>query len=145
MLATLQQIHLIATTFMTGVILVVHFNLYPLFRSLKEDSFQECMKRHQFSITWIVFPPMLAELICSLALVWVLHTPASLAAAALTCGVWLITGLQSAPAHERLLTCFDPAVFRNLMRWNGVRVLLWIAKLAILLSQGSIANPTSTS
>jgi len=143
--ATLQLTHLVATAFMTGVILVVHFNLYPLFADVRSESFTGCMRRHQFAITWIVFPAMLAELLCSLALAREERSASSLAAAGLTCGIWIITAARSAPAHGRLLRGFDPAAFRSLMRWNGVRVLFWVAKLAILLSQGSIANPTSTS
>ena len=58
----LALLHLIPTTFMAGVIWFVQVVHYPLFRGVGEHAFRCYEERHTVLTTWVVLPPMVAEL-----------------------------------------------------------------------------------
>lgn len=131
-------VNLASTLFMTGVMVFVRVVHYPLFEGVGVDEFRAYHARHVQLTTWVVAPPMLAELALSLVLV-VVRPPGSgpvlvwagLAAAVLT---WGVTGLCSVPAHEVLSRGFDPDAHRRLTSTDLIRLAGWSAHSIILLA-----------
>lgn len=127
-------LHFTSTVFMTGVIWLVQLVHYPSFQYIKSDEFPKFCQFHQNSITWVVGPMMVFELISGLYLVF-----SPLASAKLYLGlglialVWLSTFFLSVPLHTKLLLGPDPEVIRNLVLTNWPRTLLWTLRSIILL------------
>ena len=120
-----------ACSYMTGVILLIHFIHYPAFRLIQTEEFKSFSKMHSSRITWIVFPPMVLELGLSIFLYSRERSIANFLLLIANILIWGITGLKSAPAHERLSKGFDQKVYLDLMRWNRARVFLWCFRLLI--------------
>ena len=89
----LALLHLIPTTFMAGVIWFVQVVHYPLFRAVGERAFRSYEERHTVLTTWVVLPPMVAELGLSLWLL--LQAPADAAAIA-----WVGSGAGMMPSFR---------------------------------------------
>ena len=133
----LALLHLIPTTFMAGVIWFVQVVHYPLFRGVGEHAFRSYEERHTVLTTWVVLPPMVAEL--GLASWLVLHAPAEAqalawAGAAMVALIWLCTFVVQVPCHARLSEGFDPNVWRRLVTTNWLRTALWSARVALALA-----------
>jgi hypothetical protein len=126
-------LQLIACSFMTGIILLIHLIHYPAFTRIKDSEFKSFSKAHSQRITWIVFPAMLIELGSSILLYR--HQPSLLNTSLLISNllIWSITALKSAPAHTKLSNGFNLETYSDLMIWNRARVLLWCSRLLILI------------
>ncbi len=130
----LTLLHLLPTAFMTGVIWFVQVVHYPLFAAVDKRSFRAYEERHATRTTWVVLPPMVAEL--GLA-AWLVvrapaeHHPAAVAGAALVGVIWLSTFAVQVPCHARLSSGFSPAAWRLLVRSNWLRTAMWSARLAL--------------
>jgi len=132
--AQLALLHLLPTAFMTGVIWFVQVVHYPLFAAVDERSFRAYEERHTVLTTWVVLPPMVAEL--ALAGWLVARAPveahaAAVAGAAMVGGIWLSTFAVQVPCHARLGSGFCPRAWRLLVRSNWLRTALWSARLAL--------------
>jgi hypothetical protein len=130
-------LHAAATLTMFGVILVVQFVHYPLFRLVGTGSFAAYQSAHMTRITWIVLPAMTAELLTAIALVgWQpLGIPAWQAwtGLGLVLLIWASTGLVQAPIHQSLTAGFDPSAHRRLVATNGVRTGAWTLRAGLVL------------
>ncbi len=62
--------HAAATLFMTGVIWFVQVVHYPLYRLVSVAEFARYETAHTFWTTIVVAPPMVAEMVTALWLVW---------------------------------------------------------------------------
>ena len=132
----LALLHLIPTTFMAGVIWFVQVVHYPLFRGVGERAFRSYEERHTVLTTWVVLPPMVAELGLSLWLL--LQAPADAAAiawvgAAMVAALWLSTFAVQVPCHAKLSEGFDQQAWRRLVATNWLRTALWSARVAVAL------------
>lgn len=133
----LALLHLLPTAFMTGVIWFVQVVHYPLFAAVDAQSFRAYEERHAMRTTWVVLPPMVAEL--GLAAWLVLRAPtehhtAAVAGAALVGAIWLSTFAVQVPCHARLASGFSPAAWRLLVWSNWLRTGMWSARLALASS-----------
>ena len=134
---TLLLVHTAATLAMWGVILVVQFVHYPLFRLVGTPTYAEYQAEHMRRITWIVAPLMTTELVTAGLLVWT--PPAALPAwqawvgLALVVFIWGATGLVQVPLHSRLTDGFDAAAHRRLVRTNGLRTAAWTLRAGLAL------------
>ncbi len=116
----------IPCAFLTGLILTIHFIHYPTFRFIKTEEFKAFVTWHGNTITPIVFPAMLAELIFAILLFYTEHSARSLVNLASVLMLWAITGLKSSKTHSQLIkTGFSLPLHRELLRWNQVRTILW--------------------
>ena len=140
---TLLLITLLATAMMAGLswfISVVH---YPLFARVGEAGWIAYHHAHSVRTTYVVVPPMVAELGGSAVLV--LDRPAGVSAAAAVAGLalaasaWLATFLLSVPDHGRLARGWDPAVGRRLVRGHHLRTALWSAHAVLLCAMVAAA------
>lgn len=133
---TLLLVTLLAAAMMAGLswfISVVH---YPLFARVGEENWKAYHEVHSFRTTFVVVPPMVAELGGSALIL--LDRPAGVGAGAaaaslaLAAAAWLVTFALSVPDHERLAQGYDAAVGRRLTRGHHLRTLLWSVHAVLL-------------
>jgi hypothetical protein len=125
-------LQLLACSYMTGVILLIHFIHYPAFQLVRDEEFKAFSKMHAKRITWIVFPPMVLELGLSIFLYSRERSIMNSSLLLANILIWGITGLKSAPTHDRLSYGFDHGAYLDLMRWNRARVWLWCFRLVVI-------------
>lgn len=137
MTSLLFLLHLASTLFMAGVIWFVQVVHYPLFARTAATEFPAYELTHTRLTTFVVAPPMLAELASALLLLWM--RPASVSK--LQCGIgvallsviWLSTFALQVPAHNSLSAGFDPAVHRKLLSTNWLRTAAWTLRGILVL------------
>ena len=116
---------------MVGVILFVHRVHYPLFDRYAVETFSATEALHQARTFGVVFPPMILELLTSLALLC--HPPRGVPAwqpwlGAALVGVWgFSTALVQIRLHEKLGAGFDLTLHKKLVSSNRLRVAAWLA------------------
>lgn len=134
----INELHLVSTVFMVGLIVFVQAVHYPLMAGVGEERFVAYERAHTVRTGWVVVPPMVAELASS---VWLAAAPPSpelravaLAGLGLVGVVWISTGLLQAPAHGRLVHGFDAVVHRRLVVTNWIRTVAWLARVPVALA-----------
>ncbi len=131
------MIQVAATWFMVGLIWLIQIVHYPLFAEVGLDTFSRYSARHQFLITWIVGPVMVAELLTAAILAWYPPSPPTSlwlkAGLALLLVIWVSTAVLQALQHGRLSAGFDLDRIHALVRWNWIRTIAWTARGLILL------------
>ena len=114
---------------MVGLIWLIQIVHYPLFAFVGKDAFVSYASQHVRSITLIVAPIMLIELVTSIALFsfrppavqkWMVILGMFLVAVA-----WISTWLLQIPAHEKLVSGFDSAAYLRLVGTNWIRTIAW--------------------
>lgn len=117
---TLFLAQLASTLFMTGLIWFVQIVHYPLFPSVGPRAFPRYEQLHAQRTGWVVFPPMLVELLTALAALLPrlrpaqLSCPEAITSAALVLLLWLSTALLQIPLHNTLQqTAFDGTQLPN--------------------------------
>lgn len=125
----LLLVHLAATLVMVGIIWFVQVVHYPLFSCVGAAGFTSYSDAHSRLTTYVVGPPMLAEMATVLLLV--LFRPASVPGYAIWLGiillaiVWLSTALLQIPRHKSLGAGFDDGAWKALVVSNWVRTIAW--------------------
>lgn len=130
-----------STLFMTGLIWFVQVVHYPLFGRVARhdaDAWRAYHAAHCRLTGYVVFGPMVVELLSAAWLVFgsrpkgMGFSPAGdgLLAALVT---WGVTGLASMPDHNRLASGFDAATHGRLVRLNVLRTIAWTYHAGILL------------
>jgi len=145
----LTILHAAATLLMTGVVLCIAVVHYPLFAKVGRDAWAAYEAAHVVSITWIVGPLMLAEVVLAVLLVVMPPAPVSAAANAVTNAslvtptvlawiglgllavCWGVTFFLSVPQHGRLAAGWDDPTHAALVWWNWVRTLAWCARSVV--------------
>jgi len=126
-------VHFTSTVFLTGVIWLVQLVHYPSFQFVKGDEFQKFCQFHQNSITWVVGPAMVVEVLTGIYLVLSPIASGKLyLGLALIALLWLSTFFLSVPLHTKLLDGPNPEVIRNLVWTNWPRTLLWTVRSILL-------------
>ncbi|MEM9789540.1 MAG: hypothetical protein AAF842_03940 [Planctomycetota bacterium] len=137
MAVTLYLVQLAATGLMAGLILFVGVVHYPLFSSVGQDAFAAYEARHQRLTTLVVMPTMLTELTMAIAALWLRPSwfSPTLAIAGLTmlAAIWASTFFVQVPLHTRLSRGFAASHHRALVVTNVARMILWPARLVLLL------------
>jgi len=136
MLSNLQLVSLFISWSLTVLVWIIQLVHYPSFRFIDSAKFTEFHRHHTRSITVIVIPLMLGELIVSFLLAYQNgFTLLETTALAMVIGVWLSTFFIQIPLHDRLNTGFSIKAANRLVNTNWIRTLLWTSK-AILLTWG---------
>jgi hypothetical protein len=135
---TIETLHLVATLFMAGVIVFVQVVHYPLMRHVGAAEFLGYERQHTVRTGWVVIPPMVVELGCSLWIAAMSLGSADAAMAlvglALLAVIWVSTGLLQGPAHGRLIRGFDAEVHRRLLLTNWIRTVAWLARIPVAVA-----------
>ncbi len=129
----LYLIQWVSCAWMCGLILLIHFIHYPSFELIQESKFKWFASDHARRITPIVFPAMVIELIGSGLLCWFDFSIVNLVNLLLVLLIWMITAIKSARSHASFAEKgFSKPVFGDLMKWNRVRMSLWLFRFVLL-------------
>jgi hypothetical protein len=154
-------VQLVSTLLMTGVIWFVQVVHYPLFawaadapgtdardprgiggadagRTSVDHAWPRYAAEHGRRTTWIVAPPMLAELASAAALVhwrpaWI-DARAAWLGLALVGVIWASTALLQVPRHDALRREWSAHAHRALVRSNWLRTVAWTTRAVLLLA-----------
>ena len=113
---------------------VVH---YPLFARVEPGAFPAYHAAHVRLTTWVVFAPMVVELVTSLVLV--VRRPPGVSATLAWIGLglagltWISTIAWQVPLHDRLARGFEIELQRRLVLTNALRVVGWTAHALVVL------------
>ena len=128
----LLVVNLSATWFMAGLIWLIQLVHYPQFALIGVDGWAEYHRRHVSTITLIVGPAMLIELLSAVGLLWL--RPVGVPAWVLWAGLvmivllWASTATLQVPAHDRLSAGMDEAQLAKLVGTNWLRTALWTGR-----------------
>ena len=122
-------VNIVATLFMVGVIWFVQIVHYPLFQLVGPEQFAEYEQRHQSLTTFVVLPPMVAELITAALLCLrrseALPTWMPIAGLLLVIIIWLLTFTMQVPLHGQLAGGYDEQIAKRLVAGNWFRTWAW--------------------
>jgi len=112
------------------LIQIVH---YPSFRYIDVTSFSSFHQHHTNTITLIVLPLMLCELVNVL---WVAYktgfSPLFLLLSGIVISIWVTTFLVSVPLHNQMAQFKNTEAIEKLINTNWVRTTLWTTKVVIV-------------
>jgi len=136
MLAPLHLPALLISWGLVVLIWIIQLVHYPSFHYIDAAKFIDFHNHHSKSITVIVMPLMLAELIISFYLGYKSgFAPIESIALLMVIGIWLSTFIIQIPLHDQLSVGNNTTVVNKLVNTNWIRTFLWSAK-AILLTWG---------
>jgi len=133
-------LNLVATCYMTGVIVFVQIVHYPLFNKVGSDGFATYAERHQWLTSWVVGGPMIAEALLAVVFMIWLGTSDGLsrfdghmvfANVGLALFIFGVTAIFSIPCHAALAIGHDTRVVSRLVWTNWLRTVAWTAKAAL--------------
>ncbi len=125
-------LHTGATFFLVGLIWTIQVVHYPMFNRVGLEAFVQYAAEHNWRISLIVVPVMLAE--AGLTALLFLSRPAQISWQSALIGlvllgiVWGTTFFLSVPQHNVLAQGFDPTAYRRLVTTNWLRTLAWTAR-----------------
>lgn len=127
-------LHILATCWMTAVILFVQLVHYPSFRYIDPARFVAFERFHCAAISVLVVPAMVVELATGILL---LLNPnqyfwAYCLGLALIVFAWGSTFCIQTPLHQKLLRNYDPAVIARLIHSNWLRTVAWSVRMGVL-------------
>ncbi len=125
-------IHIIVTAMLVAIIWIIQLLHYPSFRFVDTDKASAFHEFHTRSITPIVAPLMVIELvIVSLNLYHHLSMINMLLFSIVTV-IWCSTFLIQVPIHAKLTTNYSSMLIDRLIKTNWIRTFCWTAKLLLI-------------
>ncbi len=128
-----------SSLFMTGLIWLVQMTHYPYFFYTSDKEFVHAQSFHMRSISYVVMPIMVIELISAIYLLiepeFKLIKLEIIIAFILLILIWITTYFLSVPLHEKLLEGKDISHIDKLVISNWWRTILWTLK-SLILSYG---------
>ena len=120
---------------MIGISLITHFVTYPSFKLIKSSSFSEFHKSYTNKMLFIVAPVMILELISSLLLVIfdVSDNNTEIGLLISLMLIWFLTFFIIVPIHNKLILNYNKDLNQKLIKYNGLRTILWIIKLILFI------------
>ena len=128
----LDQIQIALSAYMTGLVILVQFCQYPLFRWVGKDHFVTYHQKYVNRTTLPIAVPMIAEMLLTMNAL-LNQAPGAIIHFTLLALIWTVTFAWSVPCHHKLQKGFEEAVLRSLLRSNALRVFLWSLKTASLI------------
>ena len=132
---TFIYISLFSNLIMVGVSLITHFVTYPSFKLIRSSLFSEFHKSYTNKMLFIVAPVMILELISSLLLVIFdasdNNTEIGLLISLIL--IWFLTFFIIVPIHNKLILNYNKDLNQKLIKYNGLRTILWIIKLILFI------------
>lgn len=119
--------------FMCGLIWLVQIVHYPSFKYISSTEFKDFQKFHMRSISYIVMPIMISELVIAVSLL--LKNPSKLLWVnfGLLLLTWIFTFILSVPVHKELNDGKSIHLIKTLILTNWPRTILWSIR-SILVS-----------
>ena len=129
-------LNLTVSAMLTGLIWTIQVVHYPGFLKVGAEQFTTYQHSHMRTISYIVIPLMLVELIAALLLQFLYHHSIpriTYLATAMVLVVWVSTLLVSSPLHGKLAARgFDPQVIQQLIDTNWIRTIAWSLRTGVL-------------
>lgn len=125
-------LNLILTSMLTTLIWVIQVVHYPSFRFVEESRFSSFHSFHSKSISYLVMPLMLFELVVTATLF--LKSPSNLlviTSSLLLAVTWSSTFFLSVPCHNSLRIKHEPKLIEQLIKTNWIRTLSWSSKMVL--------------
>ena len=122
---------------MTGIIWLIQLVHYPMFHRLEKTDYAEHMKFHGQTISYLVAPIMVVELISGFIMQvrgddydysWEFR----ILLLVLVLIIWMSTFYVQIPAHQKLKRGYNKSIVNKLIRTNWLRTGLWTLKSIIL-------------
>ena len=128
-------ISLFTNLIMVGVSLITHFVTYPSFKLIKSSIFSEFHKSYTNKMLFIVAPVMILELISSLLLVIfdMSDNNTGIVLLITLMLIWFLTFFTIVPIHNKLTVNYNKDLNQKLIKYNGLRTILWIIKLMLFV------------
>jgi len=128
-------ISLFTNIIMVGVSLITHFVTYPSFKLIKSSIFSEFHKSYTNKMLFIVAPVMILELISSLLLVIfdMSDNNTGIVLLITLMLIWFLTFFTIVPIHNKLSVNYNKDLNQKLIKYNGLRTILWIIKLILFV------------
>ena len=129
-------LHLFSTAMLTGLIWTIQVVHYPSFLWIEKKEFVRFEGFHAKSISLIVVPLMLCEILTAIALcvfneALSYNQPFLISIVALGL-IWLSTFAVQVPLHSKLAEGWSEEHIRTLIRTNWFRTILWTVRIIIL-------------
>lgn len=131
----LWLLNIVSTFILLGLILVIQFVHYPSFFWISEKKFKEFTSFHTRSISIIVAPLMVTEILMASFLILIADNHWSVRFINLFSIVliWCATFFFSIPCHQKLSLERNEVIIRDLIRTNWYRTILWGMRSLFLL------------
>ena len=128
-------ISLFTNLIMVGVSLITQFVTYPSFKLIKSSIFSEFHKSYTNKMVFIVAPVMILELISSLLLVTfdMNDNNTGIVLLITLMLIWFLTFFTIVPIHNKLSVNYNKDLNQKLIKYNGLRTILWIIKLILFV------------
>ena len=128
-------ISLFTNLIMVGVSLITHFVTYPSFKLIKSSIFSDFHKSYSNKMLFIVAPVMILELISSLLLVIfdISDNNTGIVLLITLMLIWSLTFFTIVPIHNKLTVNYNKDLNQKLIKYNGLRTMLWIIKLILFV------------
>ena len=128
-------ISLFTNLIMVGVSLITQFVTYPSFKLIKSSIFSEFHKSYTNKMLFIVAPVMILELISSLLLVIfdMNDNNTGIVLLITLMLIWFLTFFTIVPIHNKLSVNYNKNLNQKLIKYNGLRTILWIIKLMLFV------------
>lgn len=133
MIILLETLEAIVSFSLLGLIWTIQVVHYPSFHFIDSKKFINFEKFHSKSISLIVMPLMLIEIIVASLLVLYRGNNFDWTFLAIVLLIWLSTFVLSVPIHNKLSFGKDSELIRKLVITNWPRTILWTLKVIILL------------
>ena len=128
-------ISLFTNLIMVGVSLITQFVTYPSFKLIKSSIFSEFHKSYTNKMLFIVAPIMILELTSSLLLVIfdMNDNNTGIVLLITLMLIWFLTFFTIVPIHNKLTVNYNKDLNQKLIKYNGLRTILWIIKLMLFV------------
>lgn len=130
------KLHYSSTLYMTGIIWLIQIIHYPLFRLVRENTFNDYHKYHIQKTSLVIAIPMVLEMLSGLYLLVrdeiYRNNFIFLTAYALLAFIWFVTFLISVPKHNILSNGFNDEVIITLIKTNWIRTIAWSTRAFLL-------------
>ena len=119
------------------LIWIVQLVIYPSFQFYANDDLIRWHGKYTSSITWIVAPLMLGQIVTHGFDTFQNPGPIKIASLVLVLGTWFTTFLIFVPLHNKIDMKIDlPQTIHNLISYNWIRTIMWTLIFLISLSSG---------
>ncbi len=130
-------INLFTTFAMTGIIWLVQVTHYPSFRYVEMKSWPQFHTFHTGSITIVVAPLMMAQLLSAATLLFSTYMDSYktyfIINISLVALVFIATAFVSVPIHNKMAQYFDSSLIDSLVITNWIRTIAWSLNSLVLL------------
>jgi hypothetical protein len=126
-------LQIVSTLMLTGVIWTIQLVHYPSFIYVADENFIEFESHHSKSISFIVVPLMIIELVTAVFLLYTNTNYMLVINLLLVLLIWMVTFFLSVPCHKILIKKKCLLTIQKLINTNWLRTTFWSIKSIIFI------------